>query len=413
MLLLLCKFTAVLFLSSQVIYCHSSSTCDLQIRVDAHADENTISCTSTGRNISCPNLDSAFNYTAEYSGNVLNCAHINLSSSINYHIINKPLALNVSLVLTGAGSTVKCDYLSNVDPVFEPSQLQYTLSFSEVPYVIFDGVRFESCSEPFRMEAVRNVTIIDSYFIKFSEAVFDLFNCLQITIANSTFIENYGSGAILLPFRGNTGAVSIGYYSYNITNVAVVLVTDSSFVSNQARVKTETFQDSTGAFLAGRFTGRGGGLAILMNPSSGSLSINVRRCNFSNNYAVSFGGALYLLLTADEQHYEVTIEDSQFINNRVDNGGGGIQLSYTSAQGLPGYPVTATIRNCSFIGNKAIIGSGTFFFILSPQKYSIAIFENCYYYQNEAVETGGAILVSQFAFFEFQEILSSHRMVNW
>jgi len=316
-------------------------------------------------------------------------------------------------VLTGAGSTVKCDYVSNVGPVFEPSQLQYILSFSEVPYVMFDGVRFENCSEPFRMEAVRNVTIIDSYFIKFSEAVFDLFNCLHITIANSTFIENYGSGAILLPFRGNTGAVSIGYNGYNITNIAVVLVTDSSFVSNQARVKTETFQDSTGAFLAGRFTGRGGGLAILMNPSSGNLSINVRRCNFSNNYAVSFGGALYMLLTANEQYYQVTIEDSQFINNRVDNGGGGIQLSYTTAQGLPGYPVTAVIRNCSFIGNKAIIGSGTFFFILSPQRYSIATFENCYYYRNEAIETGGAILVSQFAFFEFQEILTSHRMVNW
>ncbi|XP_065898161.1 uncharacterized protein [Dysidea avara] len=400
----------VLLLSTQLIYCELTiSTCDLQIRVD----ENTITCISTGPNISCPNLDSAFNHTAEYSGTIANCVHINLSSSsVNYHVINLPLALNVSLVLTGAGSTVKCDYESNVDPVFEPSQLRYTLFFSEVPYVVFDGVHFESCPEPFRMEAVGNVTISDSYFTKFSEAVFDLHNCLHITIANSTFIDNYGSGALLLPFRGNTGAVSIGYNNYNITNTAVVLITDSSFIANQARVKTETFQDSTGAFLDGRFTGRGGGLAILMNPSSGNLSINVRRCNFSDNYAVSFGGALYMILSANQQYYEVTIEDSLFINNRVDNGGGGIQLSYTSAQGLPGYPVTATIRNCSFIGNRAIIGSGSFFFILSPQKYSIAIFENCYYYQNEAVETGGAILVSQFAFFEFQEILTSHRVIN-
>jgi len=120
-----------------------------------------------------------------------------------------------------------------------------------------------------------------------------------------------------------------------------------------------------------------------------------------------------LLLNANEQYYEVTIEDCQFINNRVDNGGGGIQLSYRTAQGLPGYPVTTTIRNCSFIGNRAIIGSGTFFFTLSPQKYSIAIFENCYYRENEAIETGSAILVSQFAFFESQDTLTSHRMINW
>jgi len=372
-----------------------------------------LSCTSRGRNISCPDLDSALNYSAEYSDTVANCVHIIISSPSNFYVIDQPTVLNISLVLTGAGSTVRCDYETNVDPVFKPNQVQYTLFFRNVAFVTFDGVRFESCPEPFRMEAVGNVTIIDSYFTKFSRAVFDLYNCMHITIANSTFIENYGSGELLLPFRGNAGAVSIGYYNYDITSTATVLITDSSFVSNEARVKTETFQDSTGAFIAGRFTGRGGGLALLMNPSSGNLSVTIRRCLFTDNHAVSFGGALYVIIGAVEQYYTVTVEDSLFVNNSVDNGGGGIQLSFTAAQGLPGYPITAKIRNCSFIGNKAIIGAGTFFFILSPKQYSIAIFENCNYSQNEAVETGGAILVSQFSFFDFQEMFLNHRIINW
>lgn len=376
------------------------------ICVDNHSGEQ--------QQLSCPNISSAFNYMSANATSSMNCVHVILSPG--YHMFTQPHNLSVGLILTGNGSTVKCDYESTVIPVINVSDLQYTLFFLKVSVVKFETVQYEMCKQPFRLEEVENVTIIDSNFTQFTDAVFDIYNCIHINIDNSIFISNTGYGTVLLPLRGNTGAVSIGYHDKSFKNgkVPTVLITDCHFIANSASVKANTFSTSTTAFLRNTFTGRGGGLAVLMNLTIGDLNVDIKRCVFRQNHAVSFGGAIYLLFTGKELHHMVNIEDSLFEDNVADNGAGAIQVTFNHAEVLSGQPMTAFIHNCSFTDNKAVIGGAVFLFpSLEGAEGNLQILENCSFYRNQASETGAAVTASQFAFFVPKENLVNHRITNW
>lgn len=369
----------------------------------SHSDEQ--------QQFSCVSISSAFNYILNITSSIINCVHVSLSPG--YHIFTQPIMLNVSLILTGNGSTVQCDYESTQKVVLNPTDLQYTLFFLQVHLVKFEMVRYEKCKQPFRLEEVGNVTIVDSYFTQFTDSVFDIYNCMSINIDASMFINNIGHGTVLLPLRGNTGAVSIGYSNKTNGSMPTILITDCHFIANDASVKVDTFSTSTTAYLYNRFTGRGGGLAILMG-LTGDLVVNISRCLFQRNHAVSFGGAVYLLFTGKELHHMIVIEDSIFIDNVADNGAGAIQVSFNRAEVLFGQPMTALIRNTNFTGNRAFIGGALFLFPSAEgEEGNLLILENCYFYKNQANETGAAVLASQFAFFVPRDKLVNHRITNW
>ena len=333
-------------------------------------------------------------------------------------MFTQPHNISVGIILTGSnGSTVWCDYETSQKPVRNATHLKYTLFFLQVHLVRFELVRFEGCKQPFRLEKVENVAIIDSYFTHFTDSVFDIYNCLHIIIDNSTFINNTGHGTVLLPLRGNTGAVSIGYHensNFHNESKPTLSITDSRFIANDAGVKRDTFSTSTTAFLHNRFTGRGGSLAILMGLTIGDLTANISQCLFQQNHAVSFGGALYLLFTGQELHHYVKIEDSNFIDNIADNGAGAIQVTFNRAEVLVGQPMTVLMRNCNFIGNRAFIGGAVFLFPSAEgEQGNLQILENCYFYKNQADETGAALSASQFAFFVPKDNLVNHRITNW
>lgn len=415
-------FAVVLILYSShlmVVGVAANVQCNLLLRVE---NRTTGICSAlysnhsgTQMELSCPNISSAFAYISVNVSSSINCVHITLSPG--YHIFTQPYNLSVGLVLTGNGATVQCDYESTVKPAFNASDLSYTLFFLQVNLVKFEMVRYKKCKQPFRLEEVENVTIVDSYFTQFTDAVFDIYNCIHIHIDNSTFINNSGHGTVLLPLRGNTGAVSIGYNNNdnfgNETN-PTVLISDCHFIANDAAVNEDTFSTSTVAFLRNTFTGRGGSIAFLMNPAAGDLNVNIRRCVFQQNHAVSFGGAVYLLYSGKELHHMVKIEDSLFADNIADNGAGAIQVTFNRAEVLSGQPMTALIRNCNFTNNTAIIGGAVFLFpSLEGAKGSLQILENCYFYRNQVTETGAAVTASQFAFFVPKDKLMNHRITNW
>ena len=386
--------------------------CNLLISVENGA---TGTCTGEHQQLSCPNVSSAFSYISANVSSSVNCVHVTLSRG--YHVFTQPHNLSVSLILTGNGATVQCDYESTIRPVYNASDLLYTLFFLRVSLVKFEMVQFEKCKQPFRLEKVNNVTIVNSHFTQFNDAVFDIHNCVHIKIDNSTFINNTGHGTVLLPLRGNTGAVSIGYYENNNfgnDTIPTVLITDCQFIANNAMVNEETFSTSSVAFLRNTFTGRGGSVAFLMNLTVGDLNVNVRRCVFRDNHAVSFGGAVYLLFAGKELHYMVRIEDSLFANNDVDNGAGAIQVIFLQAKVLSGEPMTALIHNCSFTNNKALIGGAVFLFpSLEGAQGNLMILQNCYFYGNQASDTGAAVTASQFAFFVPKDKLTNHRIIDW
>ena len=395
--------------------------CDLLIHVEN--TRVTVTCTDKTsasdeqQQLSCPNISSAFNYiSANVSRSSVNCVHVTLSPG--HHVFTQPHNLSVGLILTGNGATVQCDYESIIKPVYNASDLLYTLFFLQVSLVKFEMVRFKKCKQPFRFEKVENVTILNSYFTQFADAVFDIHNCIHINIDNSTFINNTGHGTVLLPLRGNTGAVSIGYYdndNFGNDSGPTVLITDCHFIYNNAMVNKDTFSTSTVAFQQRRFTGRGGSMAILMNLTIGNLNVNVRQCVFRDNYAVSFGGAVYLLFTGRELHHMIRIEDSLFDDNFVQqNGGGAVHLTYYQAEVFSGQPMTVLMHNCSFISNKALIGGAVFLLLpLEGSKGNLMILQNCCFYKNQAFETGAAVAASQFAFFVPKDKLVNHRIANW
>lgn len=416
---------------------HSEAQCDLLIHVENRTmGRNIDTCTPSVYNndsnvqpsqrldishVSCPNISSAFDYIIMSSNvnNSVNCVHVTLSSN-DHHIFTQPHNLSISLILSGSGesiTTIQCEYNSTREPVDNATDLLYTLFFLKVSLVKFEMVRFEGCKQPFRLEQVDNVSIVNSRFMQFSDAVFDLYNCVHINIENSTFINNTGHGRVFLPLRGNTGAVSIGYHdndNFKNDTVPIVLISDSHFINNDATVSTDTFSTSTTAFLNNRFTGRGGSIAILMNLTVGDLNVNISKCQFQQNHAVSFGGAIYLLFTSRELHHMIVIEDCHFNDNVADNGAGAIQVTFNRAEVLSGQPMTAIIRNCNFTGNKAFIGGAVFLFpSLEGAEGNLLVIEDCYFYKNHADETGAAVSASQFAFFVPKDKLVNHRITNW
>ena len=429
-------FAIVLLLSSNLVcmIAVANVQCnDLLIHVENRTiSRNTDTCTPSvynnqdsnvqpaqRLNISCPNISSAFNYISSNVSNSVSCVHVTLSSN-DHHIFTQPHNLSVSPILSSSNesmATIQCEYETSQKPVRNATDLLYTLFFLNVHFVKFEMVQFEGCKQPFRLEQVNNVAIITSYFIQFSDAVFDLYNCIHIIIDNSTFINNTGDGTVFLPLRGNTGAVSIGYHNNNNfenDTIPIVLISDSHFINNDATVRNNTFSTSTTAFLHNRFTGRGGSIALLMNLTVSDLNVNISGCQFKQNHAVSFGGAIYLLFTSKELHHMIIIEDSCFIDNVADNGAGAIQVTFNRAEVLSGQPMTAIIRNCTFIGNKAFIGGAVFLFpSLEGAEGNLLVIEDCYFYKNHADETGAGVSASQFAFFVPKDKLVNHRITNW
>ena len=390
--------------------------CDLLITVENRSTGTCIGIPSgEEQQLSCPNISGAFNYiSANVSRSSVNCVHVSLSPG--YHVFTQPHNLSVGLILTGNGATVQCDYESTIKPVYNVSDLLYTLFFLQVSLVKFEMVQFKKCKQPFRFEKVENVTILNSYFTQFADAVFDIHNCIHINIDNSRFINNTGHGTVLLPLRGNTGAVSIGYYdndNFGNDTVPTVLITDCHFINNSAMVNEETFSTSSVAFQQSTFTGRGGGMAILMNLTIGNMNVTVRRCVFQQNNAVSFGGAVFLLFSGKEMHHMVRIKDSVFAENLVEQSGAGAIQAFNQAEVLSGQPMTVLMHNCRFISNKAVIAGAIFLFpALERPEGNLMVLQNCHFNGNQAF-TGAAIVVSQYAFFVAKDKLVNHLITNW
>ena len=128
----------------------------------------------------------------------------------------------------------------------------------------------------------------------FSEAALDIFNCYYIIINETVFEHNIGSGMDKVEYRGNSGAVAVGYNNVPSNPLMLLQVTNSIFLNNSATATT-SFQTSTNLFTNRVYTGRGGALALYQQYlTPNNLTIIIKNCNFINNSARSYGGAMYL-----------------------------------------------------------------------------------------------------------------------
>ena len=184
----------------------------------------------------------------------------------------------------------------------------------------------------------------------FTEAVFDIFNSANVSLANSTFANNRGTGISRYPFRANTGAVSIGYNNVpRHFQLVKAMITECKFTTNKATAFHKV-RSTNAAFSRRIFSGRGGGLGIFCNESYHDISLKFVDNRFENNYARSFGGALYFVTFGERTQNLYNLTNNFFINNSAPLGGGAISNTFFSA-GIPGSPHQLLMINCMYDGN--------------------------------------------------------------
>ena len=159
------------------------------------------------------------------------------------------------------------------------------------------------------------------YHRSFTEAVLDIYNCGNISISNSNFIDNSGTGISRCSFRGNTGAASIGYNNNPISFSEIVAkVSHCNFTNNRATAERRE-RSTNGAFFSRIFPGRGGSLGVFYNESYHDIVLRLSDNHFQNNYARSFGGAVYLIIFGEGTQNMIILQRNTFIDNFARLGG--------------------------------------------------------------------------------------------
>ena len=189
--------------------------------------------------------------------------------------------------------------------------------------------------------------------------MFDVFDCSNISITHSSFVDNSGTGISRYSYRGNTGAVSIGYNNIPITASEVLAeIRHCNFTNNRATAERQV-RTSSSAFGSRIFSGRGGGVGVFYNESYHDVVVRITDNNFRDNYARSFGGAVYLNMFGEGTQNIHVLERNTFVNSFAVLGGGAILNTFFS-NGVVGKPHSTFISDCVFKGNAGQTGGALF-----------------------------------------------------
>ena len=213
------------------------------------------------------------------------------------------------------------------------------------------------------------------------------------------------------PFRANAGGVAIGVneISFNVTNVNITVI-NCTFIRNRAQPSEQDRVSTSELFVRSIFIGRGGGLGIFIRESV-KVEIVIQDCYFESNFATTFGGGMYVLMDGAVSNHFTRVTGSKFIDNECQGGGGGLHTGYflpTTAL----HSVEAT--NCTFIGNRALLGGGSYIFpgIGVGRVYS-ATYISCHFKNNYAEEYGAALGLFSLDFFEPREGINAYVIEDW
>lgn len=201
----------------------------------------------------------------------------------------------------------------------------------------------------------------------FHEAALEIFNCERVSISRCNFTSNRGNGLSQVPFRGNTGAVSIGMYDLKAgydTEITIE-VSDTTFFNNSANSTRWSTRSTSRAFLRGILPGRAGGLGVFIYTDYSNVSISVTDCVFHSNYAHSYGGGLYFVFSGNSDCPRIigTVTRSIFYNNTGGLGAGGFIASVQS-RGPIGAPHLLTFEDCNFTQNVGNAGGAVYYYVI-------------------------------------------------
>lgn len=194
----------------------------------------------------------------------------------------------------------------------------------------------------------------------FFQGAVDLYNCDFVIVQDSIF-EHNGPASIVKrePFRGHSGGLSLGYYRINVSGGPRALVSNCTFRNNTSDPNSATVQSTSDLFQFFAFTGRGGGCAFTISPST-SLTAVVEDSIVEGNFARSFGGGLYVGFDGNLSH-TVNVTRVQFTRNECPGAAGGLEIGFV--QGADPHSINRIfVEDSEFVENRAGFGAGIYFF---------------------------------------------------
>ena len=189
--------------------------------------------------------------------------------------------------------------------------------------------------------------------------MFDIFNSADVSITDSTFVDNSGTGISRHSFRANTGAIAIGYNNIPTFFSRVSAEVERCNFTNNRATASRMVRSTNSAFFSRVFSGRGGAVGVFHNESHYDVTVKISDNNFVNNYARSFGGAVFLVYFGNGTQNHNILQRNTFVDNFAVLGGGAL-LSTFFSNGVAGKPHSALITDCTFIGNRAQSGGAWF-----------------------------------------------------
>ena len=176
-----------------------------------------------------------------------------------------------------------------------------------------------------------------------------------------------------------------------------ILITECVFINNSANPPSHLFFITNHLIQNRIFSGRGGGMAILVNIPR-LINVTIYNILFENNYASNFGGGLYCYIggTIDDTTDNLTYMfwNNTFVGNEAGLGSGAMSfLSYEQSSTLHGI-----IYNCTFKSNKAKVGGCLHVIPSHHFQFSRLFFiiKGCLFYNNTSTEAGGVIVVTSY-----------------
>ena len=161
-------------------------------------------------------------------------------------------------------------------------------------------------------------------------------------------------------YRGHAGGLSVGYHREGILSSRPRLRVERCTFRNNTSDPLASIQQSTTQLLQQFiYTGRGGGCAIIINPSL-PLNGTLEDCVFEENVARSFGGGLYVVFNGQLNHVLV-LNRVRLVRNVCPSTAGGLEVGYG-----PGSASSSTSSlfayNSEFVENRAVFGGGVYLF---------------------------------------------------
>ena len=224
----------------------------------------------------------------------------------------------------------------------------------------------------------------------FTEVPLYFFNCPSLSVINCTFINNTSSAQhIFRSYEGNSGSLSYGWNNVLLDqrSAASVYIYNCTFYNNSARGQ---FIDSTGALEALKFTGRGGGIALIFNATD-AVNVTIEHTMFQENFANVIGGGLYLLFDGISINQSFNIHNNTFLSNTARSGAAGIVFAYLSSISPTDISIIS-VRDCSFIRNHGgLVGAISIAMTYISGATKFLQISNCKFHYNTANEFGAAI----------------------